>query len=911
MISFLSALIVMVAIGTVIQRADVFTLGGGSGPIRLVDDRFEVPAQELTRLDIFANDEGLTESARESLIVLEKPGCGRILHRRELLQYYAGDECAGEQKLIYTLGEMDVPTSATVIAVVSRHGRSPVPPRPPKGEPVANAGAPDQKAKGVTPPASVASVKSDEPAPESPTRPTDVEGQNDAALETASIKEPFEGKDGLAPATVADTGGPGGDDEGLDLDEPRIARLDPAAMAPKGSEADKEAIAGDSRTAAPSSAAPDDLEGNAASEASGQAERPQIDLPKQQAHGEGKPLAVPRAGADTALLDPAKTDDQPLLPGGRRSGQELGKGGAAPGSPPVPQARSTPGRAAETRLPDPTIVERATEQAARTLPTAVAPSPAIAAIEPAANPGGATDPVTARLEPDPIGNGLVRAEPRLASRSETSGELPSVMEPAHSATGGPSPAPLDFQKPDITVLPPAEGAARPGARVPAEMSRPIDARDVATASATLVGPAGAPVVHTGAIPGDGRLAALDLEPGGRPVVADLYAKGSEPDPVDRGAVPDEIARLALPSGKTEPELGGARISLLPATSRVAALVENRAALSRTFQTTPPQVVRGNAERRVGSERPAGAVSPELHDDGIAPVEPDERIAAITPSRPLENAGQLDVQPALDRSPVDTREAPLEPEEKEAALPAATDACTAPPATELELRNGARTMVRVMAPCHVNEVAELSYSGLRFAIPLNAKGEGRVLALGFQPNEEAEIRFPDNTKLRLDLPFRGIDKIDRIAIVWDMPIAMELHALEFGAEIGDPNHVSPANPRSFRDVRRTGGGFLREYQTYRGVGQNAQIYTYWHRRGAQSGVVSLRVDYSSRSRERRKEACGSGKYASPDYMVLRSAAGRLDRSTMGRLAALDCAGVPAADSGTRLISGAVKDLVVEN
>ena len=289
---------------------------------------------------------------------------------------------------------------------------------------------------------------------------------------------------------------------------------------------------------------------------------------------------------------------------------------------------------------------------------------------------------------------------------------------------------------------------------------------------------------------------------------------------------------------------------------------------------------------------------------------DERIAAIAPagrSADLPNPGL-----ALRRAPVEPGTEP-KPERapKDDTKPAADPNCTVPPSAELEIRRAARTIVRIAAPCQPESVAELNYSGLRLAIPLDRQGQGKVLALGFEANAAAVVKFTDGKEINFDLPFRGIGRIERIAVVWDIPVALELHALEFGAKTGDDNHVNPQNPRAFGDVRRAGGGFLHTYRGYAGYGQNAQIYTHWKRRGGEGGIVKLMIDYASRNRDRLDGTCGTGTYAAPGFFVLRSSSGRLTKSATRQLASLSCSRVSEEIGDKRLISGAIRDLVVTN
>ena len=155
----------------------------------------------------------------------------------------------------------------------------------------------------------------------------------------------------------------------------------------------------------------------------------------------------------------------------------------------------------------------------------------------------------------------------------------------------------------------------------------------------------------------------------------------------------------------------------------------------------------------------------------------------------------------------------------------------------------------------------------------------------------------------------MDRVSRVAVVWDMPVELELNAIEFDGTIGSPDHVHPENPRGFDEVRRSGGGFLDTYRGYAGIGQNAQIYTFWHRKGGRHGVVELMIDFASRSRDGLEGTCGDGIYAAPNFLVLRSEDGRIERPVIRKLAAIDCSSTVKETSGNQLISGAVSDLVV--
>lgn len=251
------------------------------------------------------------------------------------------------------------------------------------------------------------------------------------------------------------------------------------------------------------------------------------------------------------------------------------------------------------------------------------------------------------------------------------------------------------------------------------------------------------------------------------------------------------------------------------------------------------------------------------------------------------------EPVEEATPAITREDVAQPEEpKVAALAPADSACVLPPAMTLDVQPAAQTGVSVSAPCHPNSVVELTYNGISFAIPTDAKGNGEIVALGFEQSSEAELRFADGEVMAFDLPFSGSDKVSRVALSWDVPVSLNLHALEFAAPAFSEGDVNPDNPRSFRDIRRRGGGYMSSYTPIEGRGAFVQIYTHFLKRRGQSGVVELLVDFVSRDRDRVETTCGNGDLAKPEISILKSEQGRVGRLAVQRLAALGCAEIPA-------------------
>lgn len=1010
MISFLTAIIVMVAIGTIVQRADIFS-GEGDGKVivSLVDDDLVLPANALHKLDIFANDTGISNAEKESLVVLSEPKCGRILARRGVLQYYASDECAGEQQIVYTLEAMAEPQTATVRAFVVSDQHPDI--RPGGGPKVASGEA---TSSGDSPKATP--FRADDEVAD------DDVADDDVADDDVADDEPA--PDGDAAPVLA-TGAPGDDDNA------KTGTADDGALAVAEADA-RRSLPGN----APDSPSSGDVSGGALvrddrrPDAATRADAPdRPDMPTEIDDGDGgtltlalvRPDAEPR-GSETkgaaALIPPDRAPDTPPEAGeGRNRGSAgdapddmtpdtAGTGRAAAGDgPPTSDNAPPPNRAADSAgLSEAGVLRDASDGgenasfdrsengsdviADRNI-AALTPSDTgvgSARVDARVPPG--TDVTPKPLRADTVGNSerweRLTTPPAGLSRDAPGARMPDPDLPGGSGTWlGPN-AVAAADAADLV-----EGNAT--GRVPLPIARSVDVANLDGDAASRdrpaldIGTSTDPSGSSDGVMAERKVAALDPAskavsaaivdarvPLGTDVTpnalkaegagdADAWKRmvptsaGPDPDgPAMREAGPaDALTGGAGPGSGGLPGAGAVRPTLpradLGAAKRLAAisprleddrqsirhdrperptphaenvrqkLARRTAALSPDQSGTPrPDLMNRSLEPDPVAAKPApGILAPRSGSDappGDAPAT-DRRIAALPP--PAGSVPGAVPGAALARLPINLDDGPPartgdgDGGEIIAALPGAAAECTVPPSTELEIRRAAQTVIRINAPCQADSVAELSYSGLRLAIPLDREGRGSIVALGFEASAPAIVRFSDDAVLDFDIPFPDVNRVERVAVVWDLPVALELHALEFGAQTGDPNHVYPGNRRTFGDVRRRGGGFLHGYRAYAGVGQNAQIYTHWKRGGAPSGIIKLMVDFASRNRDRLEGTCGDGIYAAPGFVVLRASAGRIERPVTRRLAALPCSRILEEVGDKRLISGAIDDLVITN
>lgn len=805
MISVLSGIVLMIAIGTVIQRADlVQDYFGSESHVVLNPDIVDARANRLLRIDVLKNDEGVAEADRKDLKLVKAPDCGRVFIQGEALQFLPDASCVGEQHIQYSLhGREDV-----VGEVVARMHSS-------DGERLTVATAETGDAGDSTDPKLTGASGNASDQPE----------QTEVAL--AGDAQPSPPAEDQMPVRAI---GSVADDEG-------------SLTSVVGS-----LIQGTAQPAQAGVASVEIQERQAAFERQAEAERQAEELRQAE--------ILQQAEADR-LAETLRQEEAERLAAIQHEAEAEAERRA--------EVRK---RAEAARLAE---IERRDE--ARRLAETQRQAEAERAAEAERQVATSSEPGLDHMEVAALGTPHENADNRVAVPITSAG-LIARHGSAPEVTYGQRPDPAVAVKPGFSEFVPDINPVDPGEQL-SFVAR--DDFDLAGVIGTDNTPARVLQSVTGSDISDFLVAVVERsEPSTVPPAAPSLAPAG--DLADSGA----------PSGNL-PSVEGA---------------ETRIALVDPVQ----EIVRPD-----GGLKPALNASPV--DETQLPPGPNPVLKSILP--PLKpsvigNGALTDPEgngggrPSVTDAPAGLSSPSTE---KLAALPQTNAPCVIPPAMTIDVRRAARSIVSVDAPCHANTIAELQYSGLRFAVPLDETGKGALTALGFEPNAPALLSFVNGEKIDFDLPFKGMNRVSRVAVVWDMPIELELNAIEFDGAIDGPDHVHPENPRGFADVRRSGGGFLDTYRGYAGVGQNAQIYTFWHRKGGRLGVVELMIDFASRNRDHLEGTCGDGIYSAPNFLILRSEDGRVERPVIRKLAAIDCSSVVQETGGKQLISGAVSDLVV--
>ncbi|MGB0506645.1 MAG: hypothetical protein ACPGGK_10660 [Pikeienuella sp.] len=223
--------------------------------------------------------------------------------------------------------------------------------------------------------------------------------------------------------------------------------------------------------------------------------------------------------------------------------------------------------------------------------------------------------------------------------------------------------------------------------------------------------------------------------------------------------------------------------------------------------------------------------------------------------------------------------------------------------------GAASQIAAFSSCRAGQVALFSHAGFEFPTKFDRDGKAQLTLPVLDYLEGVEVLTSDGVRTRSELVFNEaeLDLALRIAVGWTTPVDLDLHVFEYSAGFGDAGHIWQQNPRRFRDVRRSGGGYLSTFQALTPGGQSIEVYTFWANSRARDGYARVAVDHASRGDQPSGAYCGRGVLATPDYSIVRAERGVVWSRSQGQFAAARCGARLSNDA--RYAGAGVKELKI--
>ncbi len=155
---------------------------------------------------------------------------------------------------------------------------------------------------------------------------------------------------------------------------------------------------------------------------------------------------------------------------------------------------------------------------------------------------------------------------------------------------------------------------------------------------------------------------------------------------------------------------------------------------------------------------------------------------------------------------------------------------------------AMLLMHLKAPCAADQSVVVSESGLMFTAIADKDGVLELDVPAMAENSRLQVQLSAGETLSAMAEVPELALFNRVAVQWAATDAFGLHALEFGANFGQPGDVSAGNPGTPSNAMMAKGGFL----TKLGAGEGpsalfAEVYTFPTGLSTKAGAVKLVIE----------------------------------------------------------------------
>lgn len=204
---------------------------------------------------------------------------------------------------------------------------------------------------------------------------------------------------------------------------------------------------------------------------------------------------------------------------------------------------------------------------------------------------------------------------------------------------------------------------------------------------------------------------------------------------------------------------------------------------------------------------------------------------------------------------------------------------------LQVNIGAEIVASLFSPCRPDRRFLVEHSGLAFEAVTDVDGFANFVVPAMVSEAVVRVSFPDGGTAFTTTEVESMSRMRRIAVVWNTPVDLDLHALEFDAAAGSEWDIWSGNPRDYRTSRRVGGGYLTGLGLADGSGVQAEVYTILDTLRTRDGAVLFDLKVADAD-----TACD----ANPVIRLIDSDGGDLHGSTDRRVNLGPCGGPRSVD-----------------
>ena len=155
---------------------------------------------------------------------------------------------------------------------------------------------------------------------------------------------------------------------------------------------------------------------------------------------------------------------------------------------------------------------------------------------------------------------------------------------------------------------------------------------------------------------------------------------------------------------------------------------------------------------------------------------------------------------------------------------------------------AMVTLTLTAPCRGQERVTVQHGQLVFSGRMDRLGTYTTEIPALQADASFTMTFADGQTVTADVDVPTANDFRRVALAFQGDAALQIHALEFGADYGEDGHVWAGRPRDAEAAARANGGFLVSLgDTGLEKPSLAEVYTFPQDTKTRDGVVRLSVE----------------------------------------------------------------------
>ena len=219
---------------------------------------------------------------------------------------------------------------------------------------------------------------------------------------------------------------------------------------------------------------------------------------------------------------------------------------------------------------------------------------------------------------------------------------------------------------------------------------------------------------------------------------------------------------------------------------------------------------------------------------------------------------------------------------------------AAPVLEGEARDAGMMRLVVRSSCHAGQEVHIAYGGVDQVRQLDAIGELDTEIDCFAGTKgDVTVRFDDGTTRQIAVTARDLDRVSKVALIWQAPVNLDLHAFEYGAQPGESGHRWNRAASTLEAARHAatrvgrGSGFISTAADGRTRGDQVEVYTFVHADGQSRGIVSFALDHAMDGAGLSQASCGDGALAEVGFRITVHSPTRKRLDDGGLIAPAEC------------------------